>query len=379
VEETNSDSSGGNSNNDKNTMSETLLYGSEQPNNNLLTYEEANIFGTLIDSPGNKEGAKNNREKQDLENNTLAMTEFDGLYIPAFLAGALNTDYLYTSEICKTGMAVIFLGKLLNPELIARNQEKRDCVIKRLRPEYSATDNMILQEVSILWMVRNEKNISQIISYSINPALIVLKLYSLGGLHDFLHDKTQTKNINYSLDVVIQLLQDITAALCYIHGKKIVHCDLKPQNILLEMDDGALHAYLSDFGMSKIVQETNVISSLKIVNKNGLTIRYAAPECLMQVNLGTKFEKISKTDIYSLGIMMWEMFTRKIPFKKYEDYEIMEKVVKGSRPKLSRLPSCDYSGNLAILLEKCWHQESSERPDMEYISYYIKTCLKTEK
>ncbi len=113
-----------------------------------------------------------------------------------------------------------------------------------------------------------------------------------------------------ALDVVAKMLKEIGGALNEAHSKEIVHRDLKPDNIMIEQRaNEQLKAYVVDFGIAKICGGSG--SDLGLTKTGAIvgTPQYMSPE---QVQ-GQQVDK--RSDIYSLGIMLYEMVTGEVPFQ----------------------------------------------------------------
>ncbi|EFI26761.1 other/IKS protein kinase [Coprinopsis cinerea okayama7 len=116
-----------------------------------------------------------------------------------------------------------------------------------------------------------------------------------------------------SADEVKSLFQDVVEGLGFLHSKSILHLDLKPGNVLLTWDDGKMipRAMLSDFGTSR-----DMISSGRIPRSgNTGTLEYASPESLPSPETGLLQQIDSKSDMWSLGMILHKMLFFKLPYR----------------------------------------------------------------
>jgi len=130
----------------------------------------------------------------------------------------------------------------------------------------------------------------------------VMELANAGDLKQF------AKNNPHS-SLLPDLLQQVLSGLGYLHQRGIVHRDLKPQNILLINQDGKLTAKISDFGISKDLESNSASSSMAIG-----TIEYMAPEQFNPSKYGINGKIDTNVDLWSFGIMVFELITNQILF-----------------------------------------------------------------
>ena len=146
---------------------------------------------------------------------------------------------------------------------------------------------------------------------------------------------------------------DVAQGMKYLYAHGIEHRDLKSGNVLLT--SGKARAKVADFGLSRC-EELNTMTQTKAVQG---TAAYMAPE-LLEDNV---FDE--KSDVYSYGILLWEIYDRGIPWRGLQPMQIMRKVVdKRERPPLpSSMPD-----DLRTLVGTCWSPGPDDRPDFQTIA-----------
>jgi serine/threonine protein kinase len=115
---------------------------------------------------------------------------------------------------------------------------------------------------------------------------------------------------------VIQIAGQIAAALDYAHGRGIVHRDLKPTNVLL---DAAGNASLTDFGIAKLVTGGPVTGLTAAGTVMG-TPTYMAPEQWRSEPVD------ARTDVYALGVLIYQMLTGRVPFASETPHGLMYRI-----------------------------------------------------
>ena len=130
---------------------------------------------------------------------------------------------------------------------------------------------------------------------------IVMEYMPKGSLYQFLQDPKNDLPWTLRWRLSIEIGEGVN----YLHQKEIIHRDLKSLNVLLDSD---LHAKISDFGLSKVKLETSSTSTTTRTQAG--TVRWKAPELFKRKAVPTK-----ASDVYSYGMVLWEITSRQIPFK----------------------------------------------------------------
>ena len=147
---------------------------------------------------------------------------------------------------------------------------------------------------------------------------------------------------------LIILFSKILDAIAYAHKKGMIHRDLKPSNIIITKDEGVK---ILDFGIAKLVKEN------KELTKSGVqvgTVRYMSPE---QV----RAQKVDKmTDIYTLGVILYQMAVGKAPYNNISAFDTQLKIVNESLPKAQDVYS-KVSNKIQSIIDKATQKEKKDR------------------
>lgn len=154
------------------------------------------------------------------------------------------------------------------------------------------------------------------------------------------------------------ILYQISAGLAYCHDQRILHLDLKPSNIMISSDDTCK---LVDFGCSLNLEPGH--DHRGRIRCGGQpppgTIPYTSPELFR----GAK--PTEKADIYSFGIIMWQLVSRETPFYGDSSQAIIFKVCRGVRPKFGESQASLEMSNYIRTAQCCWNADTSIRPSAD--------------
>ncbi|CAL0330366.1 unnamed protein product [Lupinus luteus] len=178
-----------------------------------------------------------------------------------------------------------------------------------------------------------------------------------GSLKQFLHKKDRTIDRRKRLIIAM----DAAFGMEYLHAKNVVHFDLKCENLLVNMRDPQRPiCKIGDLGLSKVKQHTLVSGGVRG------TLPWMAPELLS----GKSTMVSEKIDVYSFGIVMWEVLTGDEPYADMHSASLIGGIVNNNlRP---RTPTwCDPEWK--SLMESCWASNPAERPSFSEISKKLRT------
>lgn len=190
---------------------------------------------------------------------------------------------------------------------------------------------------------------------------MIMEYCFLGDLRTYL----LRNNSHMSWNERVSILHGISIAISMAHGYELVHCDLHSGNILRANPGDLANVKVADLGLSRILNQP-------LHNKNASygILAYMAPELLF----GKPNTKA--TDIYAVGMIMWELSAGVPPFDDCNDETMLVlRICEGVRPQIVKgTPEC-----WVQLMKKCWHANPSKRPSAYDICDKVQTWLQCSK
>lgn len=156
------------------------------------------------------------------------------------------------------------------------------------------------------------------------------------------------KRIRLDLNESIRIIKQVLCAIGYAHSKGFLHRDLKPSNIIINRDNVAK---IMDFGISKSIFDKGITNT----GTNIGTLYYMSPEQI-------KGDDITlQSDIYSIGITLYEMLSGAVPFDYQNEYQVIEGHLKESAPELlGKVPG------LPLTIQKIIEKSISKKPQSRF-------------
>ncbi|CAF0756592.1 unnamed protein product [Adineta ricciae] len=242
---------------------------------------------------------------------------------------------------------LVLIGTGIEGNVYRGKLNGQDVACKRVKSE---------EETNIKHLKKlNHNNIIRFRGVSISSPLfyIVMDYCPYGSLYDVLKRRREKDSCTKPTQV-LDWSKQISNGVNYLHSNKIVHRDLKSPNILIA-DDSILK--ISDFGTSKQLGSKQG----QIMSFNG-TSAWMAPEVIRREPCS------EKVDVWSFGIVLWEILTCEVPYHNIDPNAVMWGVGKGSLtlPIPSSVPE-----GFKLLMTMCWKQCPANRPSFQQIIKHL--------
>lgn len=225
------------------------------------------------------------------------------------------------------------------------------------------------REMTTMAQVSNSPYIVHFYGFCVTEVAIVMEYMAQGSLWDLLH----AKNPHYPCPdekTRYKLGKDAGQGVMYLHLNGIVHADLKSLNILV---NEKFEAKVSDFGLSKITEKLNP-------NRTAVTQHGPSNDCVgtwgwMAPELfGTDPRTTPKSDTYSYGVILWELYAREQPLKGMNNiFQVKDKVQGGQRDPIP----VNMPPTMQRFTKSCWSLQPEQRPEMKTIVEGLEDEYKT--
>jgi WD40 repeat protein len=213
-----------------------------------------------------------------------------------------------TKRIAVGGGGELFLASVMDPAL--RNKIGTTVIQKTLFIKNDVGKEAFYQEVGIMVMLLPFQNFCRMLGYTEKPCSIILEYYPDGSLSEWIRTRKSTRAI------CLKVLKEISQGLNVMHSHYLAHCDLKPQNVLIQVSTGIPTCFITDFGITQVLSESIIAAkSFHIMNLRGLSVHYASPEAFKSFRT-KNYSKVNfkMFDVYSFGCVAYEVQTSKTPW-----------------------------------------------------------------
>ncbi|KAI8484969.1 hypothetical protein Bbelb_373760 [Branchiostoma belcheri] len=230
---------------------------------------------------------------------------------------------------------------------------KHDVAVKRLLA-HGSEQQLLYSEARKLKLASTSPYVVSLLGVCLEPHFaIVMPYMENGSLARLLRDVDVPWALRW------RMAHEISLGMTFLHyqNPQILHCDLKAENVLL---DDNFHVKISDFGLSKWRTESRIVTE---TSPTGATITHAPPEYILDINA----VPTDKLDVYSFGVLLWEIITRREPYENTMNSALIEVGVRtGQRPDMRLVPTdVPDLDTVSQLMQKCWSQEQDHRPSFK--------------
>ena len=265
----------------------------------------------------------------------------------------IDNRYKIVKSIGEGGMANVYLAWDTILE--------RDVAVKLLRGDLAEDEKFIRRFQREANSASSLKHPNIVEMYDVgedNGKYFIVMEYVDGKTLKSLIKKRGALNLTESIDIMMQLTSGIACA----HDSYIIHRDIKPQNVML-LEDGRVK--ITDFGIAMALNNNELTQTNSVMG----SVHYLPPE--QASGSGSTI----KSDIYSLGILMFELLTGKVPFKGDNAVEIAIKHMKDQIPSVCNINETIPQSVENIILKACAKNPKNRYETVAEMYEDLKTCL----
>ena len=213
----------------------------------------------------------------------------------------------------------------------------------------------------------NHPNILRVFGVVPERAWIVMELCEGGSLDVLLRDVDEVLD----RETTARIAAETATGIAYLHlpDVSIVHGDMKAGNVLLTKNRSVK---ICDFGMSEAKNRSKTMTAANVGRSGAaLTVAWSAPE------LFEDSPKSNATDVYALGVTLWEIYERRVPFGNMPEAAVVSQVMQGKRPGFLEPEDGDGVEEpgtprpVRRIIEACWSAKAKERPPANKIAYIL--------
>jgi len=258
------------------------------------------------------------------------------------------TELSFDAEIGKGAYGVVYKG---------RWREGVVAIKKLLLPSAMNEREMedFRREAALMKNLRPHVNVVQFlgITSSPHPLCIVTEFMEHGSLYSFIHSENKVDT-----NLLVNLIKGIAAGMLHLHKEGIVHRDLACRNVLL---GSGFQVKISDFGLSRVSDTGDTKKSNQTKSDTG-PLKWMAPESI-------RYKEYSQaSDIWSFGVVIWEIVSRSDPYPDLDPVQTALEVTTGGR----RLePPAHTPPILKQLMQNCFQTEPTKRPDFKTMCAWL--------
>ena len=232
------------------------------------------------------------------------------------LIGTRVLEFELTAVVGAGGMSVVYRAR--------HRVTAQEVAIKILPPELAIHDELkarFVEEARVLALLEHP-NIVSLNNFSEASGRLCLIMQFVDGV-TFENKIISTGKVPWQ--EVMRVGIEVLKALEYAHGQKVIHRDIKPSNVLIRAADSAIK--VTDFGIARIIGNTRLTSTGQTMG----TVRYMSPEQVRGKSVD------ARSDIYSLGVTLYEGLTGRTPFEGDNQFDIMQQHLNRKPPALASM------------------------------------------